>query len=93
MKIGRRLNEQGKLMITADHLKKGLTVETLSKLLNCDYSAKKITGVLIDGDTIYHKQEVVLLSDEDHRNVSIGIKVDIDQLIEDRRYDTLKSGL
>ena len=82
-----------RMIITADDLKKGFTVETITKLLNCDYGAKKVSGVLIDGDTIYHNQEIVLVSDEDHRNVSIGIRVNIDELVEDRRYDTVEDDL
>jgi hypothetical protein len=82
-----------KMIITSDDLKKGFTVETITKLLNCDYGAKKVSGVIIDGDTIYHNQEIVLVSDEDHRNVSIGIRVNIDELVEDRRYDTVEDDL
>jgi hypothetical protein len=90
------------MIITADDLKKGFTVDTITKLLilgavyskpNCDYGSKKVSGVLIDGDTIYHNQEIVLVSDEDNRNVSIGIRVNIDELVEDRRYDTVEDDL
>ena len=82
-----------RMIITADDLKNGFTVDTITKLLNCDHGAKKVSGVLIDGDAIYHNLEIVLVSDEDNRNVSIGIRVNIDELVEDRRYDTVEDDL
>ena len=50
------------------------------------------------GDTsqseIHHNLNPIFTSvDEGSKSIGIGVSVDIDQLIEDRRYDTLKSDL
>ena len=50
------------------------------------------------GDTsqskIHHNLNPIFTSvDKDSKSIGIGVSVDIDQLIEDRRYDTLKSDL
>ena len=50
------------------------------------------------GDTsqskIHHNLNPIFTSmDNGGKSIGIGVSVDIDQLIEDRRYDTLKSDL
>jgi len=41
----------------------------------------------------YNLNPIFTSVDKDSKSIGIGVSVDIDQLIEDRRYDTLKSDL